>query len=324
VFGECADQFTRPTSDQDLTGAIDTSGIIALSSLGTFALGILIMVFVGLLDKRKRKCQPVPEELPGMMISFKDVSYVLKGRPIISGISGEVKPGEVLAVLGPSGSGKSTFLDILAQKRKGGVVTGDIKVNGLDWIEPAIFRKLSGYVDQDDYHISTLTVREVLEFSADLRLPEGMSVKQKSERIDMVLDQLGLTAVQNSRVGSQSKRGISGGEKRRLSIGVELVTNPSILFLDEPTSGLDSYNALQVVQTLSKLAVESDKTVIVFDPRLFLPFINRTLVFSLFSTKSCCYHTGSYPISDQHMNRNHFVHKKAFLVQINTILRIIC
>jgi ABC-type multidrug transport system ATPase subunit len=242
-------------------GGIDTNGIIAVSSLGTLAIGILILLFVGILDKSKRKRQPVPEDLPGMTISFKDVSYVLKGKTIISGISGEVKPGEVLAVLGPSGSGKSTFLDILAQKRKGGIVTGDIRLNGLDWIEPTIFRKLSGYVDQDDHHISTLTVREVLEFSADLRLPEGMNKKQKAERIDMVLDQLGLTAVQNSRVGSQSKRGISGGEKRRLSIGVELVTNPSILFLDEPTSGLDSYNALQVVQTLSKLALAADKTV---------------------------------------------------------------
>jgi ABC-type multidrug transport system ATPase subunit len=265
VHGECVDEFAKPTSDQDNLVSFDINGIVSVSVFGTVILGILMLVMIGLLDRSKRKRQVVPDELPGMSISFDNISYKIKEKSIINGISGTVKPGEMLAVLGPSGSGKSTFLDILAQKRKGGVVNGTVKVNGLEWIESAVFKKLTGYVDQDDYHISCLTVREILQFSADLRLPEATTDAQKKKRVDVVLEQLGLTHIQHSRVGNHTKRGISGGEKRRLSIGVELVTNPSILFLDEPTSGLDSYNALQVIQTLSKLAVESGKTVLKFN-----------------------------------------------------------
>jgi ABC-type cobalamin/Fe3+-siderophores transport system ATPase subunit len=276
-----------------------------------------LLVIIGLLDRRKRKSLVVPDELPGITISFKNVSYMIKEKSIIDSISGEVKPGEVLAVMGPSGSGKSTFLDILAQKRKGGVVSGVIKLNDMDWIDPVVFRKLSGYVDQDDYHTSCLTVREVLLFSANLRLPEGMSDAKKNERVDMVLDQLGLTHIQNSRIGDHIKRGISGGEKRRLSIGVELVTNPSVLFLDEPTSGLDSYNALQVIQTLSKLAVGSDKTVLLINLRSFLPSINPIPVYLQCLTKYCYYRAEVCLFLDLHKKPKTIVLKMDFHVLRN-------
>ncbi|KAI8894815.1 P-loop containing nucleoside triphosphate hydrolase protein [Globomyces pollinis-pini] len=178
--------------------------------------------------------------------------------------------------MGPSGSGKSTCLDILANKEKKGVVMGSIKLNGKKIDNAFPFQNIAGYVDQEDIHLSCLTVREILEFSAQLRLPESMSVQQKSERVQLVLTQLGLAHVADSRIGNTLDRGISGGEKRRLSIGIELVTNPSILFLDEPTSGLDSYNALQVIQTLSNLAKESKKTII------FTIHQPNSTIFSLF------------------------------------------
>lgn len=99
-------------------------------------------------------------------------------------------------------------------------------------------------------------------FSANLRLPESMPVAAKRERVEEVLAMLGLTHVADSRIGGPSQRGISGGEKRRVSIGVELVTSPAVLFLDEPTSGLDSYNAHSVVKTICNLAHESGKTIL--------------------------------------------------------------
>ena len=133
-----------------------------------------------------------------------------------------------------------------------------------------------------------LTVREVLEFSAFTRLPESVSSAGKLARVETVMKQLGLSHVANSRVGDSLKRGLSGGEKKRLSIATELVTNPSILFVDEPTSGLDSFNAYQVVQTLANLASEHKKTVrfltdAIFISRLLLLSINLILVYLIYS-----------------------------------------
>lgn len=153
-------------------------------------------------------------------------------------------------------------MDILARKRKIGQVKGDILINENPDLDNQIYRQICGYVDQEDIHIPTLTVREVVSFSAAVRLPESVSLEEKKEIVDQVLKQLGLSHVADSRVGDASKRGLSGGEKKRLSVAVELVTDPAILFVDEPTSGLDSFSALQVIQTLSDLAKKSEKTVL--------------------------------------------------------------
>lgn len=186
------------------------------------------------------------------------------------------------------GSGKTTFLDILARKRKGGTVGGDVLINDCACPDDFLFRRISGYVDQEDIHLPMLTVREVLEFSAFTRLPESVSSAEKLARVETVMKQLGLSHVANSRVGDSLKRGLSGGEKKRLSIATELVTNPSILFVDEPTSGLDSFNAYQVVQTLANLASEHKKTVrflavAIFISRLFLLSINLILLYLIYS-----------------------------------------
>ncbi|KAI8621918.1 P-loop containing nucleoside triphosphate hydrolase protein [Chytriomyces sp. MP71] len=170
--------------------------------------------------------------------------------------------------MGPSGAGKSTLLDILAGKDKRGMVAGVLTHDGV-LVTPNDVTRVVAYVDQDDLLLPSLTVRETLYFSAKLRLPESMTSKEKMTRVDEVLDTLGLSHVANSRVGGFGMRGISGGERRRVSIGVELVTSPGILFLDEPTSGLDSFNAHAVIEALHTLAHVHQKTIIftVHQPR---------------------------------------------------------
>lgn len=132
-------------------------------------------------------------------------------------------------------------------------IDGTISVNGTV-VRPENYRSKIAYVMQEDSIYATSTAREALEFSARLRLPDTVSVADRKALIDDLLTSLGLDHVQDTYVGSEFVRGLSGGEKKRVAIGIELVTNPSMLFLDEPTSGLDSYSALQVVKILRSLS----------------------------------------------------------------------
>ncbi|ORZ31938.1 hypothetical protein BCR44DRAFT_62443 [Catenaria anguillulae PL171] len=180
---------------------------------------------------------------------------------ILHGIDGLVRPGEMLAIMGGSGAGKSTCLDILARRNKSGEVSGHITVNGRE-LDPREFRQMCGYVDQEDTLMSTLTVEETILYSALLRLPKDMSYEAKCSRVRDTMVELGILHIAKSRIGDATLRGISGGEKRRVSIACELVTSPSILFLDEPTSGLDSYNAHNVIECLRNLARNYNRTII--------------------------------------------------------------
>ena len=174
-------------------------------------------------------------------LHFSNLSYALKsGKQVVSHVSGTVRPGELLAIMGASGAGKSTLLDILARKAKTGIVSGDMFVNGRDIPDEAIYRRVVGYVDQEDTLLSTLTVYEAVLYSALLRLPREMSRQAKVFRTLETMNELGILGIKDSRIGESGKRSISGGEKRRVSIACELVTGPSILFLDEPTSGESS------------------------------------------------------------------------------------
>lgn len=166
-----------------------------------------------------------------------------------------------MAVLGASGAGKSTFLDLLARKSKRGTVNGEILVNGRT-VSLTDFRRVVGFVDQEDTLMGTLTVYETVLYSALLRLPRDMSFEAKRLRTLETMHELGILGIRDSRVGESGARGISGGEKRRVSIACELVTSPSILFLDEPTSGLDSYNAFNVIEALVQLARTYKRTVV--------------------------------------------------------------
>lgn len=174
-------------------------------------------------------------------LHFDNVSYYLNGRQILSGIRGVARPGQVTAIMGASGAGKTTFLDILARKNKRGVVQGDFYVNG-EKVDDNEYRNVIGFVDQEDTMLPTLTVHETILTSALLRLPKGMSNSVKEQRVFEVEKQLGIYHIKDQIIGSAEGkgRGISGGEKKRVSIACELVTSPSILFLDEPTSGLVS------------------------------------------------------------------------------------
>ncbi|KAI0313645.1 hypothetical protein OF83DRAFT_1065122, partial [Amylostereum chailletii] len=194
-------------------------------------------------------------------LHFSDVSSSLGGRAILDGVTGGVRPGQVMAIMGASGAGKSTFLDILARKEKRGTVTGTTLVNGRE-VSDELFRKVVGFVDQEDTLMSTLTVYETVLYSALLRLPRDMSLEAKKYRTLETMNELGILAIKDSRIGDSGHRSISGGEKRRVSIACELVTSPSILFLDEPTSGLDAYNAYNVVGSLVSLARDYNRTVI--------------------------------------------------------------
>ncbi|KAJ3670244.1 hypothetical protein LUZ60_010568 [Juncus effusus] len=166
-------------------------------------------------------------------------------RTILNGVSGAVLPGEMLAMLGPSGSGKTTLLTILGgrngisgTKSSKAKLSGNITYNGRPF-STSLTRSI-GFVTQDDVLYPHLTVTETLVYTALLRLPSSISRKEKTEIAESVMSELGLMTCRNSIIGGRLVRGVSGGERKRVSIGQELLINPSLLFLDEPTSGLDS------------------------------------------------------------------------------------
>ena len=195
-------------------------------------------------------------------LEWRNIKYTISPgtkaeKVVLKGLSGQVNPREVVALMGPSGAGKSTLLNVLAGRitgeRRGRRLEGQLLANG-EQVVPRLFRKRVAYVMQEDALFATATTREALEFSAKLRLPSSVSAADRAALVDDIIASLGLTNVQNTMVGSNLVRGLSGGEKKRVSIGVELVSSPSVLFLDEPTSGLDSYSAWKVVRILNALA----------------------------------------------------------------------
>ncbi|KAK9092666.1 hypothetical protein Syun_027577 [Stephania yunnanensis] len=181
----------------------------------------------------------------------KDLRGSEQERVILKGVTGAVLPGEMLAMLGPSGSGKTTLLTALGG-RLGGHLTGTIAFNGRPFSN--VIKRSTGFVTQDDVLYPHLTVEETLVFTALLRLPNRLSKDMKVMQAKAVMNQLGLTKCKNTIIGGIFTRGISGGERKRVSIGQELLINPSLLLLDEPTSGLDSTTAERIVGTVSDLA----------------------------------------------------------------------
>eukprot|EP00850_Spirogloea_muscicola_P016052 SM000127S26668 [mRNA] locus=s127:358900:364131:- [translate_table: standard] len=180
------------------------------------------------------------------------------GRYILQNICCRASPGEILAVAGPSGAGKSTLLDALGGRIAQGRLKGVVLLNG----EAVDARRFRRYVLQDDALFPMLTVRETLLYSARLRLSGSISMTEKRARIEQLIDELGLRSVSGTRIGNEDFRGISGGERRRVSIGVEMIHNPCVLLLDEPTSGLDSTAALNVVELLHDMATTKKRTII--------------------------------------------------------------
>eukprot|EP01080_Neovahlkampfia_damariscottae_P006471 gene6471-10477_t len=201
-----------------------------------------------------------------IQISWEDLTYTVKVGPfwkkqpkqILQPLTGYVAPGQVLAVMGPSGSGKTSLLNILAQRVQ--KTSGSIKINNTEVTKS--FKTVSAYVQQDDILNGNLTVFECLMFTALLRIP-GYSFAEKARRVNDVIAELGLNHTKFTKIGIPGvSKGISGGERKRVSLAVEMLTSPSVLFLDEPTSGLDAKTALNIIETINKLAKRQNRTVI--------------------------------------------------------------
>lgn len=176
-------------------------------------------------------------------------------RHVLRDVSCRARPGELLAIVGPSGAGKSTLLEILAG-RLVPYPRADLLLDGAA-ASSADLRRVSGYVTQRDVLYPLLTVRETLQFSARLRLPSGCPRVNDDDVVEGLLEELSLVRVAGTRI-----KDLSGGERRRVSIGVEAVHDPSVLILDEPTSGLDSASALQIVGALRAMAESRGRTVL--------------------------------------------------------------
>ena len=230
---------------------------------GAEAVEIVTHEFKGL---RRR---PVEQQIG---IEFENLGLVLpSGKCVLRGVSGEFQRGMLTAVMGPSGSGKTTFLNVLCGRATYGDMFGSIKINGREGRVDQ-FRTLFGFVPQDDIVFPDLTVRENLRFSAALRLSPhrwGQESKESSfcskllckeqgaRRRDIVVDVLhvlGIDHIADEIVGDVENRGISGGQRKRVNIGLEMVADPAVLFLDEPTSGLDSTASTLVLAALKEVA----------------------------------------------------------------------
>ncbi|UJR22373.1 hypothetical protein I4U23_025435 [Adineta vaga] len=183
--------------------------------------------------------------------SYKD--FVPKRKCLLNNVSGAITGG-LWAVMGPSGSGKSTLLNTLACRLDvNTIVQGEMRLNGCPY-DNAELKRIAGYVMQDDLLNGSLTVEETLMYTAELRLPREFTDEQRRSRVEDVMIDLGLIHVRDVIVGTPLIKGISGGERKRLCVGMQLLNRPQLLFLDEPTSGLDSVTALDLLRTFHSLA----------------------------------------------------------------------
>lgn len=185
-----------------------------------------------------------------------------KSIDILKSVSFTARTSEILAVVGPSGTGKSTLLRLVSGRVRNrdfnpkSIILNDNIVTSQEHL-----RKICGFVAQEDTLFPLLTVRETLMFSAKFRLKE-MTAREREDRVEGLMQELGLLHVADAFVGDEENRGISGGERKRVSIGVDVIHDPPILLLDEPTSGLDSSSALHVVELLSSMARARQRTIV--------------------------------------------------------------
>ena len=203
----------------------------------------------------------------GATLCWVDVSYHVNvgrasERAVLDGVSGAVTPRQVLAIMGPSGSGKTSLLNVLACRApmsKRATLRGHLLINGKNLTNR--MGELSAYVEQHEALFALSTVRETLMFTAKLRLPAQVRLEEMQKRVSDTIAELNLVMCADTLVGSNKVRGLSGGERRRVTIGIELLNNPPLCFMDEPTSGLDSFQAQAVMDTLRRLA-NSGRTVV--------------------------------------------------------------
>jgi ABC-type multidrug transport system ATPase subunit len=187
--------------------------------------------------------------------TWKDLTYIVQagGEPktLLDKVSGYCKAGTLTALMGSSGAGKTTLMDVLAARKTDGEIKGEVLMNGQKL--PVSFQRTTGYCEQVDVHLPQATVREALEFSARLRQPRSVSEKEKLAYVDTIIELLELQDIEDAMIGTPGA-GLGVEQRKRLTIGVELVAKPTLLFLDEPTSGLDGQSSFLIVTFLRKLA----------------------------------------------------------------------
>lgn len=198
------------------------------------------------------------ENMRGLSFNgFPKVEVVRK--TLLSNVTGSIKPGQMTALMGPSGAGKSTLLDVLSQRKNAGYITGNIFYNAV--APDSTFDRIIGYVEQKDILIHTLTPREIFYYSARIRLPKALSKERIEELIENIIEELSLEKCADTMIGNESIRGISGGQAKRVNIGIELITDPKVMFLDEPTTGLDSVTAFDTMLIIKKLTQAGRTTI---------------------------------------------------------------
>jgi len=209
-------------------------------------------------------------EVFSIAFEFEELGLSLPtGRKILSSVSGSVMPAHVTAIMGPSGAGKTTFLNtLMGRVPKIMKPSGVLRINGAV-IPVSHFKRGIGFVPQEDVMHRHLTVRDNIEYSARVRLPPIFTEEEITAHVDTVLELLDIAHVQYSVVGGEKVRGVSGGQRKRVNIGMEVAACPVALFLDEPTSGLDSTSALHVIDSLQKISRATGLTVamVIHQPR---------------------------------------------------------
>ncbi|XP_057807966.1 ABC transporter G family member 23 [Salvia miltiorrhiza] len=209
---------------------------------------------------------------------------------ILRSVSFIARTSEILAVVGPSGTGKSTLLRIVSGRvRDRDFDPGSIVLNDSVAASQEHLRKICGFVAQEDTLFPLLTVKETLMFSAKFRLKE-MTARDREDRVENLMQELGLVHVADAFVGDEENRGISGGERKRVSIGVDVIHDPPILLLDEPTSGLDSSSALHVVELLSSMARARQRTIVLSIHQPSYRILQRIPSFLILSRGSVAHH----------------------------------
>ncbi|KAF7105346.1 hypothetical protein CFC21_106166 [Triticum aestivum] len=269
------------------------------------------------IDHREGRLVDTPHD-GGVFITWEDVWVTaVDGRAtILHGVSGSARPGHVLAIMGPSGCGKTTLLDTLAGRLDKNLRSkGDTRINGR---RQRLAFGISAYVTQENMLMDTLTVREAIYYSAQIQLPDTMLLADKLARANEAIQEMGLTSALETRIGGRNTKGISGGQRKRLSICLEILTRPRLLFLDEPTSGLDSAASFHVMNRIADLAAREGMTImaVVHQPcnevfeifhGLYLLASGRTIYFGPATNANEFFASNGYPCPPMRNPSDHFL-----------------